>query len=129
MDHEGTAHIEIQINVNFHCLSTDYIFICVNKYIYSVYQFNFFSLISLFFQEGPKSFSVFGIETRTNCAVEAFNGAIGRRMKHKAEFFKFVKELREEEFHKTLEFEELLETAGASANPRRKPFYVVTTFF
>lgn len=46
-------------------------------------------------------------------------------MKHNAEFFKFVQELREEEFHLTMEFEELIKTAGASANPRKKPFYVV----
>lgn len=45
-------------------------------------------------------------------------------MRSRADFFKFVDGLLDEEFRKTCEFEELISTAGASANSSSKTFFV-----
>lgn len=82
----------------------------------------------MFLQEGASSFSVHGLSTRTNSSVEAYNGPIGRRMKHKSQFFQFVLYLLDEELVKTREFEEAIKVAGASTNPKRK-FFQVNLFY
>lgn len=42
------------------------------------------------FQEGAKSISVWQLETRTTCAVEAINGVLGRGIPGNSNFFNFV---------------------------------------
>lgn len=41
-------------------------------------------------QEGAKSISVWKLETRTTCAVEAINGVLGRGIPGNSNFFNFV---------------------------------------
>lgn len=53
-------------------------------------------------KEGPEKISVYRRETRTTCAVEAYNGVIGRKIKNHANFFVFVEALQKEEFSKSI---------------------------
>lgn len=57
---------------------------------------------SLNMKEGPEKISVYGRETRTTCAVEAYNGVIGRKIMNHANFFVFVEALQKEEFSKSI---------------------------
>lgn len=74
----------------------------------------------LFSQEGPNKISVFGQSTRTNAAVEAYNGYIGKTIQAHPNLFGLAKKLREEEFAKSREFDLMLKTANP---PQQRRFY------
>lgn len=78
-------------------------------------------------QEKPESFSVHGLETRTTSSVEAYNGAIGRRILSNCSFYKFMRYLIDEEFVKAKEFEQLLDSGGATAK-KKKGFFAVSVY-
>lgn len=50
-------------------------------------------------------------------------------MKSRGQFFRFVSALLEEEYEKTLQFDELIRTAGASAPTAARSFYVVSIMY
>lgn len=67
-------------------------------------------------------------ETRATCAVEAYNGVLGRKIMGKIRFFKFVAHLQEEELAKSIEFEQHID-AGGYTRPAKKAKYVVCIYF
>lgn len=74
-------------------------------------------------QEGATSISVYRKTTRTNNAVEAYNGHLGRRIPAKGHFFRFAVILLDEEDAKARDFHIAIKTAGASSqssDQRRK---------
>lgn len=71
-------------------------------------------------QEGPEKISVFEQTTRTNAAVEAYNGYIGKLIQTHPNLFALVKKLREEEFTKSRDFDLLLKSANP---PNQRRFY------
>lgn len=70
-------------------------------------------------QEGPKNISVFGRDSRTTSALEAYNGALGKRIKAKGDFYNFAKCLQQEEFTKMTDFKLMIESGGTAVDPRR----------
>lgn len=77
-------------------------------------------ILSFVMQEGPEKISVFEQTTRTNAAVEAYNGYIGKIIQSHPNLFALVKKLREEEFAKSREFDLLLKSANP---PNQRRFY------
>ncbi|XP_055301598.1 uncharacterized protein LOC129568081 isoform X2 [Sitodiplosis mosellana] len=63
-------------------------------------------------REGANKISVFLLITRSQAAVEAYNGYLGRKIIAHANFFVLINALRDEEFHKSREFGLLLSTAN-----------------
>lgn len=84
-------------------------------------RFCFSSYVSIFLVllEGANQISVYGRQTRTTNALEAYNGVIGRRMTKKGQFFAFLKILLHEEYIKCKEFSDLARTGGESGRKRR----------
>lgn len=76
-------------------------------------------------KEGPEKISVFKQHTRTTCAVEAYNGAIGRNIQGGLKFFRFVDALRSEEFARWKEFRDHVNSGGDVTNSNRKSATVV----
>lgn len=77
-------------------------------------------ILSFVLQEGPEKISVFEQTTRTNAAVEAYNGYIGKIIQSHPNLFALVKKLREEEFSKSREFDLLFKSANP---PNQRRFY------
>lgn len=71
-------------------------------------------------QEGVDKISVFDQVTRTNAAVEAYNGYIGKIIQTHPNLFALAKKLREEEFSKSREFELLFKSANP---PEQRRYY------
>lgn len=68
----------------------------------------------------PEIFSVFNLTTRTNNAVEGYNGVLGRIIYKNQNFFKFVKDLLNEEFSKTRDFNYSINAGGSSTRKKKK---------
>lgn len=102
------------------------------QWIIKVCDFLFRFVLSLIYignfelQEGANTISVFGRQTRTTNALEAYNGVIGKRMPKKGQFFRFLKVLLQEEYNKCKEFSDLIRTGGETGRKRR---YRVCIFF
>lgn len=60
-------------------------------------------------QEGPDSFCVNGLDSRTNNLVESHNARLAKLMKSKPKFFNFVVQLATEEQRKAVQFKQLLQ--------------------
>ncbi|XP_031618175.1 uncharacterized protein LOC116337627 [Contarinia nasturtii] len=71
-------------------------------------------------KEGAEKISVYGLITRTQTAVEAYNGYLGRKIISHANFFVLINALRDEEFHKSREFGLLFTTANP---PLQRRYY------
>lgn len=54
------------------------------------------------FQEGPESISVWLLETRTTCAVEALNGVLGRGIASHPNFFNFVTYIKKFDLNRSI---------------------------
>ena len=78
-----------------------------------------FLQICVFLQEGANKISVFGLITRSQAAVEAYNGYLGRKIIAHANLFVLINALREEEFHKGREFSLLFTTANPPMQRRQ----------
>lgn len=63
-------------------------------------------------QEGADKISVFGLQTRTQAAVEAYNGYLGNRIIAHPNLFVLINALRDEELHKSRDFQLLFSTAN-----------------
>lgn len=77
-------------------------------------------ILSFVMQEGPEKISIFGQTTRTNAAVEAYNGYMGKIIQSHPNLFALVKKLREEEFAKSRELDLLFKSANT---PNQRRFY------
>lgn len=75
--------------------------------------------VFFFLQEGADQISVFGLNTRSQAAVEAYNGYLGRKIIAHANFFVLINALRDEEFQKSREFGLLLATANPPLQRRQ----------
>lgn len=73
----------------------------------SSHVLNILLYFSIYFQEGPKSISVWKLENRTTCAVEAINGVIGRGIPGSSNFFNFVHFLQRFELARGIKFRNL----------------------
>lgn len=58
----------------------------------------------IYFQEGAKSISVWKLENRTTCSVEAINGVIGHGIPGNSNFFNFVHFLQRFELARSIKF-------------------------
>lgn len=76
-------------------------------------------------QETPETISVFGLLIRTTCALEGYNGVLGRKIAKKGHFFKFVRALLIEERDKSYDVKTLVSTGGLSSNPQKKKDKVI----
>lgn len=72
--------------------------------------------------EGPEVISVFRKATRTNSGLEGNNSQLSRRFDKHGSFFKFVSCLRDEDFMKTVEMEQLCK--GVEPRPKKKKIRV-----
>lgn len=61
--------------------------------------------------------------TRTTSAIEAYNGVLGRLLPKRGQFFKFVSILRDEEFHQSRNFHQLVESGGICGAKKIKRAY------
>lgn len=79
------------------------------------------NILNLFesFQVGPNAISVYGLNMRTTCAIEAYNGVLGRRIMGKSNFYLFMRELLKEELAKFLEWRDNITTGGWAGIPRK----------
>lgn len=68
--------------------------------------------------------SVYMKDTRTSNAIEAYNGAIGKRFPAKGNFFRFALILLQEEFSKAKDFADLVQTGGASSENKKRKYSV-----
>lgn len=59
-------------------------------------------------------------QSRTTAALEAYNGALGKRIKHKGCFYAFAKILQSEENEKLTTFKLLIESAGGAVTCRNR---------
>ena len=79
----------------------------------------FFTFIFFPSQEGADRISVYDILNRTQGAVEATNGVLGKAIPKHCQFFKFLLHLLEQEAKKAVQVAILVESGGASA-PKKK---------
>lgn len=63
-------------------------------------------------KEGPSNISVFNQDVRTTAGVEAYNGALGKKIIPNGNFFRFVSTIQSEEIAKVLELREHIESGG-----------------
>lgn len=82
---------------------SDFQNILFNKFV--AYLLNMF--VISYFQEGAESISVWKLENRTTCAVEAINGVIGRGIPGNSNFFNFVHYLQRFELSRSIKFRNL----------------------
>lgn len=75
-------------------------------------------------KEGPDSISVFNKNNRTTCAVEAYNGVLGKSIQGGTTFFRFVEALRSEEFARWKAFRDHAESGGLLINSNKKSYFV-----
>lgn len=64
---------------------------------------------------------------RTTSTLEAYNGVLADNVVNKGHFFKFAHDNRSEEYFKSREATQLIESGGKTAK-KRKPEWVVSTF-
>lgn len=67
-------------------------------------------------------------DTRTTCAVEAYNGVLGKKIVAKATFFKFVEAIQCEELAKSIEFRQHIDSGGASTSTEKNKYAVSDNF-
>lgn len=75
-------------------------------------------------QEGASNISVFGRHTRTTCAIEAYNGVIGRKIRGNTNIFRFIDALLQEEFARSVEFGTHLRSGGDIRSNKRAIYRV-----
>lgn len=73
--------------------------------------------------------SVYDRIARTTNALEAYNGALGKKMDKKGHFFTFVSFLQHEEYQKSYEFGELIKSGGRSELGRKRKRVRILSLF
>lgn len=70
-------------------------------------------------QEGALNICVHDRSSRTTNALEAYNGHLSRQIQKKGHFFKFLEEIKEQEFRKSVDFANLIQSGAQSAGTKR----------
>lgn len=96
--------------------------ICPHAEVNSVYFHYCLSQTNslLLLQETPARISVSGLSMRTTSSLEAHNGALNKQIVHRANFFKFVHDIRFQEFNSSNSFEEFITSGGQCDEARPK---------
>lgn len=63
-------------------------------------------------------------ETRTTCAVEAYNGVLGRKIHHHGNFFNFVACILKQELIKSIQLRNCIESGGAETTKSKRRYKV-----
>lgn len=74
-------------------------------------------------QETPETISVYKRCNRTTSALEAYNGVLRKRIIKKGNFYKFVRAILDEEFIKSVELDQLIDSGGANDTDSKKRRY------
>lgn len=113
------------IRINCHLFTNTIILILV--WIYGFNSNSFLNLNKSKSQEKPENISVFGATMRTTSTLEAYNSVLAANVIHRGDFFQFVHDIRSEEFFKSGQAKDLIDSGGATAK-KRKPEWVVSYF-
>lgn len=57
---------------------------------------------------------------RTTSSLESYNCVLGKKIMKKGHFFRFIQKIQEEEFHKSVFFQQMLEKGGSCSGPKKK---------
>lgn len=67
-------------------------------------------------------------ETRTTCAVEGYNGVLGRKIQHHDNFFNFVACISKQELIKSIQLGNAIESGGAETTKSKRQYKVSFPF-
>lgn len=76
-------------------------------------------------QEGPEKISVFNLRTRTTSSLENYNGWLGKKIPKGGGFFRFVACMQQENFFKTKELNDLINSGGGTKCKDNKKYEVI----